>query len=315
MKRDVVVVGSVHTDFVAWSRRLPNKGETLPGHRFEMHPGGKGGNQAVAAAQAGAATALITRVGSDVFGNHLRRSLETKGVDTTHVSIDPLLPTGASTVLTGEDGDYASIIVPAAAGNLGASELEAARATIGESAVLLLQLEIPLELSAEAAAIIQSRRSGTRPVVVLNVAPAMDATLVATTFQDKVDVVVANAVETEMLSELPVSDAAGAVMAAEKICRRMHVETVLVTLGAAGVVVRQPHRASLHPAWPVTVVDTIGAGDAFLGALAAEMARGVALDAALPFASAAGALAVTRAGAYDALPERGAILQFLATRT
>lgn len=315
MNFDVVVVGSVHTDFVASAGRLPSKGETLPGHRFEVHPGGKGGNQAVAAAQAGAATALIARVGQDLFGRQLREGLNAKGVDTSHVSIDHQLPTGASTVLTGEDGDYASIIVPAAAGNVRAAELDVARDVIANCAVLLLQLEIPCERSAQAAAISRSSRAHRPPVVVLNIAPAREDNLVAAAFDGKVDVLVANAVEAGMLSETHVSDAESATTAADLLRHRMNVDTVIVTLGGAGAVVCHPHGVWFHHAWRVEVVDTIGAGDAFVGALAAELARGLPLDAALPFASAAGALAVTRAGAYDALPAREAILDFLESAT
>ncbi len=287
------------------------KGETLPGHRFEIHPGGKGGNQAVAAAQAGATTALIARVGNDLFGKQLRHGLHAKGVETAHVSIDPLLPTGASTVLTGGDGDYASIIVPAAASNLGTQDIDAVGGVIAACSVLLLQLEIPVEPSAHAAAIARSTKSDKIPVVVLNAAPVTDAALVAAAFGGKVDVMVANVVEAGMLSQAPVSDAPSALRAADHIRRRMDVDTVIVTLGAAGVVVRWREGSSFHPARRVQAVDTIGAGDAFVGALAAELARGTTLDAAIPFANAAGTLAVTRPGAYDALPDREGILEFL----
>ncbi len=314
MVPDVAVVGSVHMDFVASARRLPTKGETLPGQRFEIHPGGKGGNQAVAAAQAGATTALIARIGGDPYGGQLRQGLHAKAVDTTHVSEDALRPTGASAVLTGGDGDYASIIVPGAAGTLGAVEIDDARTMIAGCDVLLLQLEIPFEPSVAAAAIARSSTVGEHPVVVLNAAPAMDPVAVADAFGGKVDVVVANAVEAGMLAEMSVSDPVSAVTAADRLRRRLGVQTVIVTLGATGVVIHHPLGSSFHPAWAVEVVDTIGAGDAFVGALAAEMARGVGVDAALPFASAAGALTVTRAGAYDALPTRDAILHFLTSQ-
>ena len=311
MGAEVVVVGSVHTDFVASASRLPTQGETLPGHRFEIHPGGKGGNQAVAAAQAGAITALIARVGNDHFGKQLRSGLRAKGVDTTHLSVDSRHPTGSSTVLTGEDGDYASIIVPGAAGALSARKLDEAGALIAGCSVLLLQLEISTAPSSQAAAMARSTGGEGLPIVVLNAAPALDVHQIATAFGGMVDVVVVNAVEAGMIADMSVVDAEDAFAAASHIQHRLEVATVIVTLGASGSVVRHAKGKSFHPARPVLVVDTIGAGDAFVGALAAQLARGVVLDEAVPFAGAAGALAVTQSGAYDALPTRDAIIRFL----
>lgn len=309
----VVVVGSAHTDLVASAHRLPVRGETLPGNRFAIHPGGKGGNQAAAAALAGASTALIARVGDDLFGAQLRDRLQAKGVDTSHVSTDPVLPTGASTVLTGEGGDYASIIVPAAADNLGPAEIQVAAPLIEGSSVLLLQMEIPLERSAEAAALACSSGGTRKPVVVLNIAPVRERERLAITLKGMLDILVVNAVEAGMLVDASVDDVPSAEQAAESLRSLMDVDTVIVTLGGDGLVMQQRQEWLVLPAWPVTVVDTIGAGDAFVGALAAELARGAALDAATRFANAAGALAVTVAGGHDALPTRQAILDFLRT--
>src|SRR5919112_6072491 len=146
----VIVVGSVHMDVVATADRLPAKGESVVGHRVALSPGGKAGNQAAQAALNGARTFLVGRVGGDVFGDRLRAALTRTGVDTTYLSVDPQEATGVSPVLTGADGEYASIIVPGAGQRLEPEDLDAARDAFARSAVLLLPLEIPPPISPHA---------------------------------------------------------------------------------------------------------------------------------------------------------------------
>src|SRR3954463_9515361 len=163
----VCVVGSVHMDVVAKADRLPGKGESVVGHSAALSPGGKAGNQAAQAALNGAVTFFVGRVGRDIFGNQLRAALGRAGVDTMHLTIDEREATGVSPVLTGADGEYASIIVPGAAQFLEPEDVGAARKAFAQSAVLLLLLEIPVRISAHAAQL--ARSLGVR--VIFNASP------------------------------------------------------------------------------------------------------------------------------------------------
>jgi ribokinase len=307
----VSVVGSVHMDVVATAERLPAAGESVVGHRVALSPGGKAGNQAAQAVLNGARTFLIGRVGRDVFGDQLRAALARTGVDTTYLTVDAQDATGVSPVFTGADGEYASIIVPGAGQRLQPEDIEAARDAFARSAVLLIQGEIQLEISAHAARLAQSL--GGR--VMFNASPApADAAAIPDTLWSVVDVLLVNGTEAERLSETPVADVPAAVIAAEALQRLFGIPTVVMTLGGRGAIALDEHGIRHLPSWPVPVVETIGAGDAFAGVLASELARGRQLDEALPLANAAGALAVTRPGAHDSLPTGAQIRAFLTER-
>jgi ribokinase len=307
----VCVVGSVHMDVVATADRLPAKGESVVGHRVALSPGGKAGNQAAQAALNGAPTFLIGRVGRDVFGEQLRAALASTRVDTTYLTIDTQEPTGISPVFTGADGEYASIIVPGAGQRLQAEDIEAARDAFAQSAVLLIQGEISIQLSAHAARL--ARSLGGR--VMFNASPApADAAAIPDALWSAVDVLLVNGAEAERLSGMPVADVPAAVMVGEALRRRFGILTVIITLGGRGAVALDERGTRHLPSWPVPVVETIGAGDAFAGVLASELARGLKLDEALLLANAAGALTVTHPGAHDALPTGAQIRAFLAER-
>jgi ribokinase len=216
-----------------------------------------------------------------------------------------------SPVLTGADGEYASIIVPGAGQRLEPEDVEAARDAFAQSAVLLLQLEIPVRISVHAARL--ARSLGVR--VVFNASPAPAGTeSIPEALWSAVDVLLVNGVEAERLSGMSTSDVAAAVLASEGLRRQFGIPSVIVTLGGRGVVALDERGARHLPAWPVPVVETIGAGDAFAGTLASELARGRQLDEALALANAAGALAVTRSGAHTALPTGAQIRAFLRER-
>ena len=307
----VVVVGSVHMDVVATADRLPARGESVVGHHVSLSPGGKAGNQAAQAALNGATAFFIGRVGDDFFGERLRAALARTGVDTSYLTVDPHEATGISPVLTGADGEYASIIVPGAGQRLEPEDLDTARAVFSRSAVLLLQLEIPVPISTHAARL--ARSLGCR--VILNASPApAGAESIPEALWKTLDVLLINGVEAARLSGLPVADVPGVVKASDTLRRRFGLPVVIVTLGEQGVVALDNRGVCHLSAWPVTVVETIGAGDAFAGVLASELARGRELDEALPLANAAGALAVTRPGAHDSLPTDAQIHAFLVER-
>ena len=307
----VCVVGSIHMDVVAMASRLPTKGESIVGHRVALSPGGKAGNQAAQAALNGALTFMIGRVGHDAFGDQLRATLVASGVDTTYLTVDADDGTGISPVLTGADGEYTSIIVPGAGWRLEAADIEAAREAFTQSAVLLLQCEIPMPLSAAAARLARSLGM----TVIFNASPVpADSGAIPAEMWAAVDVLLVNGTEAALLSGIAVTEEPEAVRASEELKRRFGVSAVTVTLGGRGVVMLDETGTHHLPAWPVEVVETIGAGDAFAGVLASEVARGLSLAAALPLANAAGALAATRSGARDSLPTGAEIRAFLRDR-
>ena len=309
---NVVVVGSVHMDLIASAPRVPHSGESILGTGFAMYPGGKGGNQAIAAAQQGAATAIVARVGDDAFGKQLRESLARKNVDVSLLLTDADKPTGVSPVLMGSEGEYASIIVPGASLSLTTESLLTPSSDVLRScAVLMLQFEIAISTSAAAARVAASAGA----TVMVNAAPARsrcDAT--NWDLWRDVDVLIVNRDEAQALSGVVVKDAATGVDAAIALRRLFGIPGVIVTLGPDGAILADSSGQKVDPGYAVNVIDTIGAGDAFAGAVAAALARGLDLPEAVRLGNAAGALAVGRKGAYEAAPTLEETESFVATR-
>lgn len=295
----VVVLGSVHMDLIATADRLPSHGESVTDGTFTMSPGGKGGNQACQFALAGAEAQMLTRLGDDLFGRQLLHGLQAKGVDTSLVVLDGEAATGASCVLAGA-GDYASVIAPGAAARLGAADLERARTAIESADALVLQLELPAAISAAAARI--AAEAGR--MVILNASPAPDsaADLPESLWRDT-SVLVVNAVEAgRLLRKEFGADELAANLA--ELAAVLDIDTVVVTLGPDGIAAFQDGRMMRQPAFLAKVADSVGAGDAFLGVFATALLEGAGLASALRRGAAAGALAVSRPGVYDALPSR-----------
>ena len=304
MAGHIIVVGSLNMDLVVRSPRHPLPGETLLGSDFHTFPGGKGANQAVAAARVGGIVAMVGRVGSDDFGVALLQNLAANGVDTVHVRRDEEAATGVALITVAANGQNTIVVAPGANGSVVANDVAAARALFGDGDVLLLQLEIPVP--AVARAVDEARKRGTR--VVLNPAPAqpLDAALLK-----HVDVLVPNQSELGLLTGMAV-ESVDEVTAAAQALRAMGVKNVIVTLGSEGVLVLDETNTSLLPPYAVDVVDTTAAGDAFVGAFAVALGRGSTLVEAARWGNAAGALAVTKAGAQPSLPSRAELEQMLA---
>src|SRR5579863_5450517 len=277
---DVIVCGSLHLDVMLHAPSLPRIDETVAGSRWESKCGGKGGNQAVRAA-ASARVAMIGRVGADDFGERLRANLTGRGVDAREVRIDEAAGSGMSAAIVREDGEYGAVIVSGANLAIDPNSIEPAWRALGGARVLVLQNEIPEAVNVAAAR--AARGSGAR--VVLNAAPMRD---MGAELLDLVDVLVVNRIEAEALAGRPVRDPPEAVQALGKLGGERR--DVIVTLGGAGAVA-QPKGgppATIVPA-PVKVVSTHGAGDCFIGTLAARLAAGDALIEAATAASAAAA--------------------------
>lgn len=305
----VVVVGSLHTDFVANAARLPRPGETLLGYGFSTHPGGKAGNQAVGVARQGVPCALVARLGRDRFGDALREAVAAVGVDTSALTTDDGLPTGASLALTGERGDYASVIVPAASLRLSAADIAAAQPVFRRASVVVTQFELGIEAAG------MVLRAGRRHslTTVLNAAPVPDSPVSwPAGFWSLVDLLVVNRGEAAALADRAVHSVDDARAVVRGVANRLRIPSVVVTLGDQGVVAWHGGKGHGLPAWSVVPVDALGAGDAFVAVLAAGMAEERSFVESLSRANAAGALAVTRAGAFAGQPTRAEIDAFLA---
>ncbi|HWM18189.1 MAG TPA: ribokinase [Ilumatobacteraceae bacterium] len=284
---DVCVVGSANLDLVATAARAPAPGETVLGHSYAEHAGGKGLNQAVAAARSGAHTAFLGALGTDAAGVLLRQVLELDGIDHAGVRVDSNLPTGRALITVGDDGENSIVVVPGANAAVVVDSMPPAR-------VVLAQLEIPLDAVIDAFR--RGRASGA--ATVLNPAPAAELPdeLLALT-----DVVVPNEHEVTLLG------------GPEQLLGRGP-ESVVVTLGGEGARWYSSTGSVAVPSLPVEPIDTTGAGDAFCGSLCARLAAGDQIDVALIWAAAAGALATTVAGAVPSLPHAASIVAALAER-
>ena len=300
----VTVVGSLNVDLVCRARRRPDTGETLIGDAFDIFTGGKGFNQATAAARLGAEVTLIGSVGADLFGDMLLAATENERINNRFVTKRGEVGTGVATIVIEPDGDNSIIVVPRANMALTRADIDAAADEIANANVLLLQLETPVAASAHAAAI--AKAHGT--TVILNPAPAqpLPDSLLAS-----VDILIPNESETELLSGIKIDNHEDARRAAEVLRGRMVAApstAVVLTLGVQGALMLTATESAHVPALTVDAVDTTGAGDAFCGALATTLASGETLRGAVAFANAAGAAAVTVVGATPSMPTREKVM-------
>jgi ribokinase len=278
-------------DLVIRAPRFPEAGETILGEDFRSFPGGKGANQAVAAARLGCPVKMIGRVGRDTFGEQLRETVAQSGVDVSHVLMDSQSPTGVAFILLDSHGQNRILVAPGANRALSPQDISAVEAAFQGASVLLLQLECPLDTIGQAMNL--ARRHQVR--IVLNPAPAQP---LSDPLLEQVDVMVLNRSELATLT--------GMENAQEGVdhLRKRKVPNVIVTLGDEGVWVATGEREAGIPAHAVDVVDTTAAGDAFVGAFAANLTEGLTVFQAAEWGNAAGALAVTRHGAQPSLPSR-----------
>jgi ribokinase len=287
----VFVVGSINQDFVLKVERRPEPGETVSGAGLSLFPGGKGANQAVAAARPGASVTMLGRVGEDVFGKELVKNLRDNGVNTSHVEAVLDTPTGSAFITVSPNGENAIVVSPGANRRFGPDEVEAVAEDLKRSLVLVAQLEVSLDAVKKAAHIVTD--SGGR--FLLNLAPPGKVPEALLRLSDPL--VVNEHEATFLLGE----ETQGPEEAARKLLN-LGLSSVVVTLGAAGAFLATGNLTRLFPAPNVEVVDTTGAGDAFIGALAARLTDSAPLEQAVAYAVLAGAVAVTREGAQGSLP-------------
>jgi len=290
-------------DFFILLEHLPIPGETVLGKRFVMQPGGKGANQAVAAARLGAKTYMVGRVGNDIFANEVIENFKRNNVKVDYVKRDPETHTGVAFIFVDAKGENMIAVASGADARVSPSDVDDAMDIISKSDVLLLQLEIPVETVVYAA-----RKAYENNVkVILNPAPARS--LPEEIFK-YIYILTPNRVEAQMLSNVEIRSTED-VLKAARVLMSKGVKSIVVTLGAEGALLISGDREIHIPAFKVKPVDTTGAGDAFNAALAVAIAEGKSLEEAVRWANAAAAIKITRVGAQAGLPYRKDLKEFL----
>lgn len=300
--RRIVVVGSLNADFVITMQRFPDAGETVVGDSFAVIPGGKGANQAYAAARLGGNVAMVGQVGNDSHGAWLKQHLASAGVDVNHVQSDEAVATGVAVIGVDAAGQNRIVLAPGANGAFGVERLKISEGFFSAGDIVLLQLEIPLATVTHAARLAKQADA----MVILDPAPARD---IGRNLLQWVDYVTPN--ETELATLTRPSDKAPDVAARAAMLRDLGAKRVIVKMGASGALLVHERGEQCWPALPVQAIDTTAAGDAFNGAFAVGLAEGQAEIDAGCFATAAAACSVTRPGAQPSMPTRAEVEDLL----
>ena len=301
--KSVVVVGSSNTDLIIKTSRIPAPGETIIGGEFITAPGGKGANQAVAAARLGAAVTFVAKLGTDDFGNRSCENFAREKIATRFVLRDKKTPSGIAIITVDSKGENSIVVASGSNWNLSPSDINKARKVIDSAGVLLMQLESPLESIKRAADI--AYKSGA--VLILNPAPARP---LPKNLLKRVSILTPNESEISLLTGIEVKDEKSARKAGEAV-RKMGVKTVIVTMGKKGALIVSSELVKRIPSKKIKAVDTTAAGDAFNGALAASLVREMPLEKAVEFANHVGALSATKMGAQPSLPKLAEIKKFM----
>src|SRR5216684_4904219 len=272
----ILVVGSLNMDLTAFTPRLPFPGETMLGNRWEMACGGKGGNQAVAAARLGARVAMIGRVGQDAYGIALRNSLISQAIDCEGILSDADQPTGMALIAVGKEGQNIIIVIPGCNGALTTADIEAHATQIAAAKIVVCQLETPLATVRRAVELAAKAHT----FVIVNPAPAPEPDALDREFLECIDLLIPNETEAAALTGLPVSSIDQAMTAASAL-RARGARDVIVTLGPLGVVHVGAHRRHHYPAPSAVAIDATAAGDTFIGAVAASLSKSDDVPAAI----------------------------------
>jgi ribokinase len=294
----IAVIGSANTDLVTFADTFPRPGETIFGQRFDIGFGGKGANQAVAARLCGAEVLMIAKIGDDLFGEATIKNFQSFGIDTRHVQIVPGVSTGVAPIFVEPNGQNRIIVVKGANDHLTPPDVDAASAELTAVDTIILQFEVPLPTIYHTVRF--ARTHGVRCIV--NPAPALSADLASLT---AADYFIPNETEAETLTGLPVRSLQDAQACATALLAKGF-RRVVLTLGARGSLIAGPEGSVHVPAFPVTAVDTTGAGDAFIGSLATWLTEGLPEQEAVADANLYAALSTTRVGTQKSFPTRAA---------
>jgi ribokinase len=298
MKR-ILVIGSSNTDMVIKTEKIPAPGETILGGKFLLNPGGKGANQAVAAARLGGKVTFVAKRGNDLFGNQAVGLFMREGIDTQYIVKDPELPSGVALITVDSKGENSIVVAPGSNGNLLQDDIPLKIFNSGKFGILLLQLEIPLktvEYSAKLA-------SENNIKVILNPAPVQGLT---DDLLKHIWLLIPNESETEILSGIKVHDNLSAVEATTAL-QKKGVKNIIITMGETGAYVKSENFTGIVPGIKVNAVDTTAAGDVFNGAIAVALSEGKELKEAVVFANKAASISVTRMGAQASAPYRNEV--------
>jgi ribokinase len=292
----IVVVGSINTDMIIRSHQIPIPGQTVLGHSFLITGGGKGANQAVAAARLGGEVVLVGKIGQDSFGEQALAMLRQENIDTRYLTIDPVDPSGVAFITVDNQGENTIVVASGANANLLPADVLAAEEEISRADAVLFQLETPLETIRAGMQLAKKHRR----LVILNPAPAqmLDDNLLR-----YIDIITPNQLEALFLTDLFVEDRANAVQAAE-ILHRKGTPVVIVTMSEQGAYISSQDFKGMIPTRQANVVDTTGAGDTFSGALAVALAEGKSVPEAVHFANFAATFSVTKIGSQASIPFR-----------
>lgn len=302
-KPRIVVIGSSNMDLAVKAARIPAVGETILGGDFMMTPGGKGANQAVAAAKLGAEVYLVAKLGEDVFGEQSLKNFIKEGISTEYITRSRKTPSGVALITVDQAGDNVIVVAPGANNELSAGDVEDARSPIASAGALVAQLEVPLETVEFAARLAKS----CGVTFVLDPAPAQK---LSAEFLTMVDVLTPNETEAQILTAIEVTDEDSARTAARSLLES-GAGAVILTMGAKGYLLATGHEAEFVQAIAVDAVDATAAGDAFTGSLAVGLARGDTLADAAYFANHVAALSVTRMGAQSSMPSVEEVEDFI----
>ena len=300
---NIIVFGSINMDLTTYVPRLPRPGETLRGSSYITVPGGKGDNQAVAAARLGAQVKFIGRVGDDGFGREVLKIVTAENVDTSLVQVDPVHGTGLAVISVDENAENSIIIISGANIALDHNDIEKARSALKSAQVLLVQLEVNLEAALQVVKI--AHELGVK--VVFDPAPAQ--ALPAEVYR-QMNVITPNETETEVLLGFRPTDEASALQAADEFLKR-GVGTAVIKMGSLGVYYKNLQDSGFVAPFKVNAIDSVAAGDAFNGGLAVALSEGKSMAEAVRWGAAAGALATTRRGAMPSMPNRAELLKLL----
>ena len=295
MTNEIIVIGSSNTDMVVKSKSLPRPGETILGGTFLMNAGGKGANQAVAAARLGGNVTLVTKVGKDIFGEQSIAGFKKENINTDFVFIDATAPSGTALIMVNEEGENCIVVAPGANAQLLPADIAGVK-NIADAAIILMQLETPMETIEAVAKITKANDRQ----LIINPAPAQqlsDAVL------NGLFLITPNETEAALLTGITVTDAATASAAAD-IFLQKGVKNVIITLGKQGAYFQNATLRFTTPAPVVKAVDTTAAGDTFSGAIAVALTENMLWEQAVPFAVKAASISVTRMGAQASVPYR-----------
>lgn len=299
MKPSIIVIGSSNTDMVIKAEHLPAAGETILGGVFFMNPGGKGANQAVAAARLNGSVVFIGKTGNDIFGRQSLQLFEEEGINTKYIVSDPKNPSGVALITVDKEGENCIVVASGANASLSPADLQKAEDEISKAKIILMQLEIPV-VTVEWAAALASLH---KVKVVLNPAPACE---LPDSLLKNIAVITPNKTEAEMLSGIKITNLETTIQAG-KIIKQKGIETVIITLGAKGALVISDTLIEMIAAPIVDAVDTTAAGDVFNGALSVALSEGAAILDAVSFACRAAAISVTKMGAQSSAPYRNEV--------